>query len=280
MEAKKLRYEYFKDERDIDIARSALKKLLTISSIILSIFLCLCLFLAWNFYMFGITGSSMQPTLNQIVNGQEVKSHVYISRLTPVQRNDIFVLWRPTDPEHKQSTIIKRCIATSGDYVSLKKNQEGDYHVYLKKNGSNTIEMLEEDYIYSKEDWNSLASKEIIENGRKTEYDNGFYQLFIRDERIEIIVNNKESDTVKKLEDGDYYYKVPEGCYFYLGDHRGVSADARSFGIAKTEHIFGKVVVIYHDLGNAENRTQFYFRRASRLFDYIFDQIVTFFAWN
>lgn len=66
-------------------------------------------------------------------------------------------------------------------------------------------------------------------------------QLYINDEKVEEPYLTKGTITADfslfQIEESG---RIPNDCYFVLGDHREVSKDSRSFGLVKKEEIVGK----------------------------------------
>lgn len=265
------------------------KKINKIFNICLAVFIVLFVFVGsfsiWfnsTFRFYTVSGTSMQPTINP--DQGDFQDGVYVSTNFDLEYGDIIVLYRPGDSEHKESTIIKRVIATEGDYVTIKMvdTSEGRrYKVFVQRAGTDEIEMLEEDYIYSGgEDWSNAVSPHI-ENS--VLYESNFYATFLQGV-------DTEYDNKYMLDDGAYYYKVGEDQVFFLGDNRRVSADARVYGCVNEEDIVGEVVVLMHDIrndyfyqnekGGWESTPSFWFCKMNAIFGYMWDKIVEFFSWN
>ena len=66
--------------------------------------------------------------------------------------------------------------------------------------------------------------------GEKVEYKNN--KLYINGKLVK--------DNYGKGKTSDFYFKVPKGRYFVLGDNRGNSLDSRYFGAFKKNKILGK----------------------------------------
>lgn len=278
-------YEYYQTEKEN-------KKISKVFNICLTVFIILFVivgsFSIWfnvTFRFYTVSGTSMKPTLNPDVNGSGFQDGVYVSTNFDLDYGDIIVLYRPDDTEHRQNTIIKRVIATEGDYVTIKMvdtSQGQRYKVFVQRAGSDQIEMLEEEYIYTGGlDWSTNLSPRLdIETG--VLYEPRFYATFLQGA-------NTEFDNKYVLEDGSLYYKVGEDQVFFLGDNRLVSSDARVYGCADVDDVVGEVVVVINDIkqyfvqnenGAWESTGEFWFVKMRAIFGYIFDKIVEFFSWN
>lgn len=277
-------YEYYQTEKEN-------KKIGKVFNICLTVFIILFVivgsFSIWfnaTFRFYTVSGTSMQPTINPDISGGDFQDGVYVTTNFDLEYKDIIVLYRPGDTEHKQNTIIKRVIATEGDYVTIKMvdTSEGQrYKVFVQRAGSDQIEMLEEDYIYTGgEDWSNNLSPHP-ENG--VLYEPRFYAKFLE-------YSDTEFYNKYMLDDGSYYYKVGEDQVFFLGDNRLASSDARAYGCVNEEDIVGEVVVMMRDIkedyfyqnekGVWESKPKFWFAKMNAIFGYMWDKIVEFFSWN
>ena len=132
-------YEYYQTEKEN-------KKISKVFNICLTVFIILFVivgsFSIWfnvTFRFYTVSGTSMKPTLNPDVNGSGFQDGVYVSTNFDLDYGDIIVLYRPDDTEHRQNTIIKRVIATEGDYVTIKMvdtSQGQRYKVFVQRAGS------------------------------------------------------------------------------------------------------------------------------------------------
>ena len=60
---------------------------------------------------------------------------------------------------------------------------------------------------------------------------------------VEDYVPPEYRDTVSRPSE-----RIPPGCYYVLGDHRGLSNDSRSWGLVPRADIYGKAVFVYWPL--------------------------------
>ncbi len=148
-----------------------------------------------------VVGSSMYPTLNSKSNSSDI---VYIFKQKQYRRGDIVVLEK--NNTQSSSDVIKRVIGLAGEKISIKKDSDGYYKVFI-----NDI-VYEEDYIANI-------------NAMKTCYTN--FENYL----------TKNNITTN-------YIIVPENEVFVLGDNRGVSYDSSSYGTRKTSEIEGRVFIV------------------------------------
>lgn len=183
------------------------------------VYLLFCL----TFVQARVIGPSMQPTFNKSLTYTEdaqasiYQDIVYANKLDKGSQGDIILLSTGNE------VIIKRIIATEGQFVILKKQSDG-YFYYFVGETYQTAKKLDESYILDRQDMN-------------LSYFNNFCfddpDLKVR-KNITVLESDREA-----------YLIVPEGCSFVLGDNRLVSHDSSSFGCIKNESILGKVSFYY-----------------------------------
>ena len=151
-----------------------------------------------------VVGSSMYPTLNSNSNSNDI---VYILKQKDYRRGDIIVL----EKNHTQtdSDVIKRVIGVEGDKISIKKDEDGFYKVFINDIAYN------EDYISNKYDM-------------KTCYNN--FQNYLSSNGI-----------------SENYITIEKGYVFVLGDNRKVSLDSSIYGPRKITEIEGRVFIVIPD---------------------------------
>ena len=168
---------------------------------------------SYIYILTDIEGKSMMPTINASGYNTDL---AYINRLKKGERGDIIVFKK----ENSSKFVIKRLIATSGDKIFIGKIGNDSYpKIYLKINGSNQYQLLDEPYIADND-------------GMQTKTWPGFQNL----------QNNPELTF-----DGDGFLYIPEGYIFCLGDNRKVSDDSSSYGIIPSYEIVGRVDIIVHE---------------------------------
>ena len=194
-----------------------------------------------TFVQAQVIGPSMQPTFNKNLSYVEdaeasiYKDIVYANKLDKGSNGDIILL------TVEDEVIIKRIIATEGQVVILKKQNDGWFHYFVGDNYG-SAKMLNEDYILDRTDMNLSYFNNFC-------YDDP--NLSVR-KNINIVESEREA-----------YLIVPQGCCFVLGDNRLVSRDSTSFGCVKNDAILGKVV--------------FYYEYNQSFLGYIWQQIVSIF---
>lgn len=239
------------------------------------------LFFAWyTIYIsthkfYAVSGPSMMPTLNAgIVNMLEDDvsyDGVYVDCTKEAEVFDIVVIKRP----NKQKSIIKRVIAKEGDYVTIAKGQDefgqetffvyripkdADFDAYsddmakmVEDNGAN-------DYsIYGYQDWYANSGTDV--SGK---YEGTFFNTFLDD----YLLGDSQYE-IRQASSGLLYVKVPEDCYFCLGDNRGHSSDSRTYGFYNKSSLVGTVELIVKN-HNFVNKfwqiVRFYFVEMSEFF--------------
>lgn len=193
-------------------------------SLVFSIMITLILF--WTLFLSSeIMETSMQPTLNHL--GGDKSDIVYMNRfkssIDNIDNGDIVIV------QHNNEWLIKRVIASKGDSINFKKNENGAYEVYV--NG----QILYENYVKK---YTNLSNY----NGMK-KYDS----------------NDNELHPVQRLyERGDEHFEdeIPEGFeypnyvlgqdeMFIMGDNRYFSiSDSRDNGAFNSEDLIGIVKYI------------------------------------
>jgi signal peptidase I len=157
---------------------------------------------------------SMQPLLNNYGTDSDTKDGVFVLADSKVEVGDIIVI------NYKDSTIIKRLIATGGDRIAIAKKNTStgvEYVVQRIAKGSVTPYVLVEPYLQK-----GLGMADTYTNFK----------------------NYLEQTANKETINGVTYIVLEEDEIFYLGDNRGKSYDSSNYGPGKFEDIVGKVKVI------------------------------------
>lgn len=195
----------------------------TILAVLIAVCCLLIYFNATHEY-FVVTGPSMTPTLNQgVLNEDESKDSVFVSKIKSYNRGDIIVVYKSSqyfDDGETNKYIIKRIIALSGDKIKVEEIN-GENRIVLIKNGETQNNILEETYLsnydanlYLKTAFDAMVSK----------FD---YEL-----------------------DEEGYFQIPEGEIFYLGDNRQNSKDCMLYGSKSVNVIVGKVDYVVYNSQN------------------------------
>lgn len=159
-------------------------------------------------HAFHIPSLSMNPTL--MVNDKILVSK-FVYQFRPPRRQEVIVFEAPPEAlklslRPEQSSYIKRLIGIPGDLIRI----EGD-QVYI--NG----ERLNEPYVLS-------PSYETFPDD---------YADWMTDPRLSKYVVKRH---------GKNWVKVPDNCYFVMGDNRANSSDSRRWGFVSRERIQGKAL--------------------------------------
>ncbi len=209
----------------------------------------------------SVTGTSMQPTINDGVNDQITKEdYVYINTKTEIQRNDIIVI--DLNPNTQNDFIIKRAIALGGDKITIRVGADGFYHTYVIPQGTQNMIQLEEEYVKNFYEWTN-GKHGVKENVNGIEYEKIFYDNFL--------INPSSIEEVG----GVLFYEIPENQVFYMGDNRGASSDAREKGTCSIDQVVGVAEIIV-DRGCVKDGGQF-FRRIGSIFMHYWEKIEIFF---
>ena len=211
--------KYGKDYMNAHVMPKWLKILSNIFFFVVTVLALVTAVLACIFIRTSVKGPSMQPLINANWSEEnQVEDTVMINRLKKGERGDVIVVDRTEESDDRY--VIKRLIATGGDYVTIVpiKNESGHetgyYHIQLIKKGETTPTVVSDG----------------ITNMAKT------YEKF----------KALKSDTNQKFKtiDGIDYLFVDEGKIFYLGDNRNISRDCSKYGPVDANKVVGKVVLI------------------------------------
>ncbi len=241
---------------------------------------------------YGVFGVSMMPTLNsqipsdQMERGDDLREAtfdaVYVDKMTSAKLFDVVVIeTEETDPKtHKPKNIVKRFVAAEGDYVTIAKavDKLGEQHFYFFRipAGSNfetfsdEAAMMEENgengyEIYKRANWDASKNETVkTAEGVSHSYETIFYNTFLKG-------YFEQSGTYQYhvSAQGLVYVQVPQGKFFYLGDNRGHSDDARKNGFMSIDAIVGRTEFIVYNY-NFGNRLweviKFYFSEMDKFF--------------
>ena len=252
-------------------ARKIPKALSTIFLVYLILFLSI---MSWYFYFKStyyispIAGASMQPTINDGLLDYYSKTSedfAYVNKTKTGQRGDIVTI--KTDGD----SIIKRIIADEGDKVSIFVAEDGFFHVSVQYAFASSPQTLYEDYVKSYDEWTNSTkyttfSKKVTDGD--TVYEKEFYTNFIK-----FGAEYKENVCVI---DGVYYYEVPKGYVFCLGDNRSVSSDSRIRGAFKKTQIKGVAEIIVK--GGSLNNGNIFIKKFNAIFSFYWGKIENLFA--
>ena len=215
----------------------------------------------------------MQPTLNSsIVLEDESEDAVYVNIYGNIDFGDIVVI----NASNNSDDIIKRVLATGGDYVTIARSGNSYYiyriakeNVVLDENGIMTGSLIEDVNARLQEnerggfsyniDYTSWGAEPGIPQGGIT-YEAQFYNQFIADaDEEDLFISGG----------GLIYVKVPEDHVFCLGDNRANSRDSRYYGYFSLDEIVGDVEIIVYDYSFGNRVLQvisFYYRQVEEFF--------------
>lgn len=293
----------FKDENFIQYSDKKVKKetknLALYFTVHITLYVALfffLLFFAWYTYFvsthsfYAVKGVSMMPTLNTQITEEEILydpevqqisyDGVYVDRSTKPRLYDIIVV-----EYSKNNSVIKRLMATSGDYITIAKDKtdagEDCFYFYRIPKGSDLENFTDEQAKLEEEsgvnsytirgykDWYenkaglSQPPKTIQENGYINQYEYCFYYTFLEDYKNNSKYNYHVSDN------GLVYVQVPEGQSFFMGDNRGHSTDGRENGFCDNKYIVGRaefVVKNYNFVNRIIEVIKFYFSETEKFF--------------
>ena len=237
------------------------------------------IFFAWYTYFsvthryYLVTGSSMQPTLNSgILSEDESEDAVYVNIYGNIDFGDIVVI----NASNNSDDIIKRVLATGGDYVTIARSGNSYYvyriakeNVVLDENGVMTGSLIEDVNARLQEnerggfsyniDYTSWGAEPGILQGGIT-YEAQFYNQFIADaDEEDLFISGG----------GLIYVRVPEDHVFCLGDNRANSRDSRYYGYFSLDEIVGDVEIIVYDYSFGNRVLQvigFYYKQVEEFF--------------
>lgn len=190
------------------------------------------------YYFFGcavVSGHSMENTLNQSQRCLLLR-HGY-----DVDRGDIVTIEHPK-PKNSGDMLVKRVIALEGDKILFVRSSTNLYvDLYLCKAGENTFKLQTENY---------LKEQRMVYAGSDSKFTfdvNGNVvptaQYNTREYIENIKVNGKNNSDTEK-----YYLDcaidIKKNCFYYMGDNRNHSTDARYYGACLVDKITGKVISI------------------------------------
>ncbi len=279
-------------KEDNENVKSVLSLIMRILMYILVLFL--AIFFCWYFVFisthnfYAVYGPSMMSTLNSEITQQQVNNGtsknisydaIYVNKSAQLQLFDIIVIEREDD-----DSIVKRLMAQEGDWITIAKGDDGYLYFFRIPSGTDLSTFTDDDAlvlengengysIYSYSDWVMLR-EEITKsiNGNSQTYEKNFYNTFLSD-YFSTGENNSLSEDMEYnyyvSSNGLVYVQVPEGKFFYMGDNRGHSTDARENGFGDVDDIVGCADIIVYDY-NFGNRlwevVKFYFKEIENFF--------------
>lgn len=274
-------FKYYQDEKDDKISQKIFIKFIVIFFVVYVIVMGFGFIFYQNFSYVTISGKSMQSTLNpspvatKTERGTEyLQDGVYIRHTHEVEYGDIIVLDTTVEGATRKTTIIKRVIGLEGDYVTIARIG-GEYYVLRVKSYTSSVEVLQEDYIYSYQEWSS-ADQNLDYEVNGVLYESYFYDYYKNYYKYE-----SKTFQVKELNGAEVvFFKVPEDNVFFLGDNRAHSNDSRAVGFFNLDKIDGKVVDVVKDGSNYEGNNFWWFNRLKGFFRVVWQEILIFFGSN
>lgn len=282
---KKLQTEVFEDTINKGNKKDSGSRLFFVFFIFyVGIFVCfVAMFLSFKFTFtcVPVIGVSMKNTINSSLNDTETETScdwVYIREKANYDRGDIIVFYaKYKDSNGQDLSLIKRLIALENDAVTIAQDKDdGLYYVYRVKGDAlvdgiiqeHEIEKLDEPYIKSRTEWKLIYNDTYGIYG--WDYQKEFFKTFFFSGNYEVI----------KCEENQMQFAIiPEGEFFYLGDNRGHSTDARENGTDYLASIKGSAEIIVKDAANSGSTLLLQIRD---VFSYYGREIGNFFTklWN
>lgn len=251
--------------------------ILSVIFIVLTFFVGAVIGYRLNYGYKDVRGPSMQSTINaepyQDSKGYLWQDGVIFEYNATPAVGDIVII-RPDLSSAK--TIIKRVIAFGGDKITIKKIND-EYRVVVIRASGGGPQPLYEDYIKSYDDWSRSPSRSYNANGATIEYESSFYSTYISGHVSGSQVDGRAG---LSLVDDTIYYTIPKNHFFYLGDNRTNSSDARANGTANLDEIVGVVRVIVHDAYYAKKNGTLWWEIFKESCAYFFRNISEYFAWK
>lgn len=279
-------YRHFQEEKDDDLSQKIFTRFVVIFFVVYILLMVAGYVFYQNFSYVTISGRSMQSTLNpnavavKTKEGTEyLQDGVYIKRTQNVDYQDIVVIESTQEYDKEEKTIIKRVIALEGDYVTIVKLEglsgKPAFHVLRVKSGSEKVEVLEEDYIYSYDYWSCEdgSSWEVNLNG--VAYETTFFDTFRTKDYQTKTFYVEELNGLEVV-----FFKVPEDNIFFLGDNRTGSKDSRAIGCYNISKIEGRVVDVVRDGSAYKGNDFWWFNRTKGFFRVVWKEILYFFGAN
>lgn len=238
---------------------------------------------------YKVSGPSMMPSLNNQITNEQLTTlsqeklrnltydAVYIEKTSNIKLFDIVVIDEPG------GAIIKRIVAQSGDYVTIAMHEDelGNecFYFYRIPKGENLATFTDEmalvdetsgDYnIRSYEEWTSKKSQTEEKTALNSEvshiYEEDFYEQFL----IDYFDENEAEFNYFVSSSGLVYVQVPENRFFYMGDNRAWSQDARKNGFGVTKKIVGRAEIVvknYNFVNRLWEVIKFYFKEMEKFF--------------
>lgn len=235
----------------------------------------------FTFTCVPIKGVSMKDTINSSLDNSQTETQcdwVYIKEKSSYDRGDIIVFKaKYKDKKGQDLSLIKRLIALEKDAVTIAQDKDdGLYYVYRVNSDALVdgvieeyeIEKLEEPYIKDREEWREVFN--IVSWSKGWAYQSEFYRTFFSSGNYDVI--ECEENQMK-------FAIVPNGQFFYLGDNRGHSTDARERGTDYLASINGSAEIIVKDATDSSSALLLQIRN---VFGYYGREIGEFFTkiWN
>lgn len=222
---------------------------------------------------YAVKGASMKNTLNsEVLDGDREGSYdaVYVNRTSNLRDFDIVVVERG-----EKDSIIKRLMATEGDYITIAKANDGYFHFFrisgVSEENLDTISdedaMLDEEsgelgyQIRGYESWTNRRGAYSVSGH---DYEENFFDVF-----LSYYWENDAPYEYHISSSGLVYVRVPQGKVFCMGDNRGFSTDSRESGFLDRENVVGRaefVVYNYNFVNRIWEVVKFYFSEVEKFF--------------